>query len=57
MLVLSLNAAAQQSKNAAKPAEKKEVKATGNSNAETKAPVKKDGTPDKCYNVNKATTK
>lgn len=53
MLVLSLNAGAQQSKNAAKPAEKKEVKATGSANAETKGPVKKDGTPDKRYKANK----
>lgn len=53
MLVLSLNAGAQQSKTAAKPAEKKEVKATGSANAETKGPVKKDGTPDKRYKTNK----
>lgn len=52
MLVLSLNAGAQQTKTVAKPADKKEVKAAG-TNAETKGPVKKDGTPDKRYKANK----
>jgi len=53
MLVLSLNAGAQQTKTAAKPADKKEVKAAGSAPSETKGPVKKDGTPDKRYKSNK----
>lgn len=53
MLVLSLNAGAQQTKTAAKPADKKEVKATNSNAPETKGPVKKDGTPDKRYKSNK----
>ncbi len=53
MLVLSLNAGAQQTKTAAKPADKKEVKATSSKPSEVKGPVKKDGTPDKRYKSNK----
>lgn len=53
MLVISLNAGAQQTKTAAKPADKKEVKAAPAPAKATPGPVKKDGTPDKRYNANK----
>lgn len=53
MLIVSLNAGAQQTKAAPKAADKKEVKAASTPATESKGPTKKDGTPDKRYNSNK----